>query len=162
MADTASSPFAILSLIVAPAILTNASSVLAMSTSNRLARAVDRARDLARQLEGPHAVRDDDADLRLRDMSITEDRTFLLVRALRSFYSALGAFATATLLSLIGAVVSRFDDGLAVRVLEIVAVIAGAVAVGALVNGSLLLLRETTMAVDMLKERSRALRARRR
>jgi hypothetical protein len=45
------SPFAPRSLIVAPAILTNASSVLAMSTSNRLARAVDRARDLARQLE---------------------------------------------------------------------------------------------------------------
>ena len=37
MAD--SNPFAALSLIVAPVILTNASSVLAMSTSNRLARA---------------------------------------------------------------------------------------------------------------------------
>ena len=44
-------PFAAFSLIVAPAILTNASSVLAMSTGNRLARSVDRARDLARQLE---------------------------------------------------------------------------------------------------------------
>jgi len=49
--DPHSNPFAVLSLIVAPAILTNAASVLAMSTSNRLARAVDRARELARQLE---------------------------------------------------------------------------------------------------------------
>ena len=49
--DPHTSPFAVLSLIVAPAILTNAASVLAMSTSNRLARAVDRARDLGRQLE---------------------------------------------------------------------------------------------------------------
>lgn len=51
MNGDSSNPFAALSLIVAPAILTNASSVLAMSTSNRLARAVDRARELARQLE---------------------------------------------------------------------------------------------------------------
>jgi len=47
-----SNPFAILSLIVAPAILTNATSVLVMSTSNRLARGVDRARELSKQLEG--------------------------------------------------------------------------------------------------------------
>jgi hypothetical protein len=33
--DASGTPFAALSLIVAPAILTNASSVLAMSTSNR-------------------------------------------------------------------------------------------------------------------------------
>ncbi len=45
-------PFAVLSLIVAPAILTNASSVLIMSTSNRLARGADRARELSKQLEG--------------------------------------------------------------------------------------------------------------
>jgi len=38
--------FSALSLIVAPAVLTNAASVLLMSTSNRLARSVDRAREL--------------------------------------------------------------------------------------------------------------------
>jgi uncharacterized protein DUF2721 len=37
-------PFAILTAIVAPAILTNASSVLALGTSNRLGRVVDRTR----------------------------------------------------------------------------------------------------------------------
>jgi len=45
--DTPVNPFAILSFIVAPAVLTNASSVLSMSTTNRLARAVDRARELS-------------------------------------------------------------------------------------------------------------------
>ena len=161
MGDSPASPFAVLSLIVAPAILTNASSVLAMSTSNRLARAVDRARELARQIEGPRVLADDDTALRLRDLSVTEDRAVLLVRALRSLYSALGAFAFATLLSLVGAVSARFSSGPVVLALEIVAVLAGAVAVAALVNGSLLLLRETSMAVDMLGERTRALRARR-
>src|SRR5215204_6495121 len=102
MADIAT-PFAALSLIVAPAILTNASSVLAMSTSNRLARAVDRARDLARQLEDSTAA-SNDGGRRLRELAVTEARTVLLLRALRSFYTALGAFAVATLLSLIGSV----------------------------------------------------------
>ena len=36
-------PFTSLSLIAAPAVLTNASSVLALGTSNRFARAIDRA-----------------------------------------------------------------------------------------------------------------------
>ena len=40
-------PFAVLTAIVAPAILTNASSVLALGTSNRLARVVDRTRIVA-------------------------------------------------------------------------------------------------------------------
>jgi hypothetical protein len=39
-------PFVILTLIVAPAILTNAAALMIMSTSNRFARAVDRGRDL--------------------------------------------------------------------------------------------------------------------
>jgi len=44
-------PFGILTFIVAPAILTNASSVNVLATTNRLARSVDRARALAAQLE---------------------------------------------------------------------------------------------------------------
>ncbi len=52
-------PFAALSLIVAPALLTNASSLLVVSTSDRLARAVDRVRENSTLLEaadpGPSA-----------------------------------------------------------------------------------------------------------
>ena len=44
-------PYAALTLIVAPAILTNASSVLALGTSNRFARAVDRQWQLSDLLE---------------------------------------------------------------------------------------------------------------
>ncbi len=44
-------PFAILTFIAAPAILTNASSVLALQTSNRFARNVDRMRAIIKQLE---------------------------------------------------------------------------------------------------------------
>src|SRR5258708_21689008 len=43
-------PFAVLTLIAAPAVFTNASSVLALGTGNRLARVVDRTRELGREL----------------------------------------------------------------------------------------------------------------
>lgn len=158
MAEPAN-PFAALSLIAAPAVLTNAVSLLTMSTSNRLGRAVDRARELARQLEGAaHVAGDARDDRRLRELLAVDERGVLLMRALRSFYSAIGGFAAATLLSLIGAVVSVSANAVVVRILEIVAVTAGGVAVGALVHGSALLLRETSLAVAVMRERTETIR----
>ena len=55
MDPLAANPFAVLTFIVAPAILTNASSVMALGTSNRFARAIDRARSLATALQGLYA-----------------------------------------------------------------------------------------------------------
>jgi hypothetical protein len=88
-------PFAALTLIVAPAVLTNACSMLIMSTSNRLARAVDRARIVTAELEKsvetgstPHA-----GDV--RELASTERRALMLLHALRAFYVALGGFAAA-------------------------------------------------------------------
>jgi hypothetical protein len=153
-------PFAVLSLIVAPAILTNACSLLSMSTSNRLARAVDRARELAKQLEEPAAGAGSlDATRRLNELAAVEQRSVMLVGALRSFYVALGGFAAATLVSLFGAVLIRFSSPI-VLALEIAAVTTGAIAVGALVHGSVLLVRETRIAVYVLRERAAAIRAR--
>src|SRR4051812_47637781 len=96
-------PFSVLSLIVAPSILTNASSVLIMSTSNRLARAVDRARELSKQLEAATEFASAESRRRLKELAAAERRTILLLRALRSFYVALGGFASAALVSLLGA-----------------------------------------------------------
>ena len=44
-------PFIMLTFIVAPAVLTNACALLAMSTSTRFARAIDMAREIAKQIE---------------------------------------------------------------------------------------------------------------
>jgi hypothetical protein len=156
--DLQSNPFAVLSLIVAPAILTNASSVLVMSTSNRLARAVDRARELTKQLEadatGP------DAQRRLGELAATERRALLLLQGLRSFYFALGGFALATLVSLLGAAIAPLRQATVVGVLEVAGIVTGLLAVGALVRGSVLLLKETRIAVEILSERAANIRAR--
>src|SRR6476469_6324205 len=98
--DPHSNPFAVLSLIVAPAILTNASSVLAMSTTNRLARASARTRELARQLEETTDLSSPEAGRRLSELDAAERRSVMLVTALRSFYVALGSFASAALFAL--------------------------------------------------------------
>lgn len=76
------------------------SSVLAMSTTNRLARATDRARELAKQLEETSDLSSHGAERRLRELTAAERRSVMLVTALRSFYVALGSFASAALFAL--------------------------------------------------------------
>lgn len=158
--DPESNPFAVLSLIVAPAILTNASSVLVMSTSNRLARAVDRARELSKQLEAAEQYTTPESERRLRELSASERRALLLLRGLRSFYVAMGGFASAALVSLLGAVLAPFAAAGLVRALEVAGVLAGALAVAALVHGSAVLLQETRIAVQVLRERAELVRSR--
>ena len=165
--DPQASPFAAFSLIVAPAILTNASSVLAMSTSNRLARAVDRARDLARQLETMEATPEaaakeshDSFERRLQELTATEQRTTMLLRVLQSFYLALAGFASSTLAALLGAALARLESEPILTFFVIVAVAAGTVGVLALVRGSIILVRETAIAVRVISERAASVRAR--
>jgi hypothetical protein len=149
--DPAVNPFAALSLIAAPAILTNASAVLAMSTSNRLARAVDRGRELLRLAESDGNT--PERERRLYDLGVAEQRSVLLLRVLRSFYIALAAFALATLVSLIGATVATAAPAMAVRVIELLGLGSGVIGVGALMHGAVLLVRETRLAVTALQER---------
>jgi len=155
-AAEAASPFAALSLIVAPAILTNACSLLIMSTSNRLARAVDLARELARQLE--HTTTAEGAEgagtsERMREMASAERRSILLLQALRAVYVALAGFAGATLLSLLSVVLTRQLSPWVLRAFESAALTAGAAGVVGMVLMAVLLMRETRIAVTMLRER---------
>lgn len=144
-------PFASLTLIAAPAILTNASTLLILSTSNRLARAVDRARVLADKLERLDASGEEAEEMMLNELHSAEDRTLILAKALRSIYFTVGAFASAAFISLIGAVSSGVQ-GVMLQVIEGVAIAVGASAVGGLVYASALLVKETRIAVAVLHE----------
>ena len=151
-------PFGALTLIVAPAVLTNASSILVLSTSNRLARAVDRARALTTSLELPQAANDPFAEFRFREVGLSEQRALLLLRALRYFYGALGGFAASAFVSLVGAAAGAADAARVDRVAAIVGVGVGLLAVGSLVIGCFVLLRETKIAVDTVSEETTLLR----
>ena len=157
---TAENPFAVLSLIAAPAILTNASSVLVMSTSNRLARAVDRAQELSKQLEATTDFSQTDAQRRLVELAACERRIKLLVSALQRIYIALGGFAAASLVSLLGAVVAPLGYAPLVLGTELCGVAAGLLAVGALVHASVSLVSDTRIVMSVLQDRAAQIQSR--
>jgi len=142
-------PFAVLTAVVAPAILTNACSVLALGTSNRLARVVDRTRVVARELA---AVEPSDShypnwEAQLDGLQV---RTRLLVRALRAIYGSLGLFATAALVSVAGSIITYYGPGIMFQLTAGLALLAGAVAVLGLASGCFLMVQETRLAVRNL------------
>ena len=153
-------PFSVLSWIIAPALLTNASTLLVLSTGNRLARAVDRGRELFKQLENAVDLTSPEAIRRLGELTATEQRSSMLVIALRSVYIASGSFASAMLISLFGAVIVPMGAEALVSVLAACAVVAGLLAVGALIYGTVVLMRETRIVVQVLQEQVASVRAR--
>src|ERR1700686_1450173 len=117
--DSAGNPFAVLTAVVAPAILTNACSVLALGTSNRLARVVDRTRVVARELAAIEPSGSDpqskghfpgDYDSWAAQLAGLQVRTQLVLKALRVIHGSLGLFATAGLGSVLGSVVTYYGQ----------------------------------------------------
>src|SRR5438093_6143832 len=138
-------PFGMLTFIVAPAILTNASSVMALGTSNRFARAIDRAREWSSQVEGKEENADPKITLRRQQLRVAERRALLLVRALTAFYLSVGSFAAASLVSLLGAVFFLAHHQIMHQVTLVIAFCAGGAGVGGLITGSGLLVAETRL-----------------
>lgn len=101
--DFPSNPFAILTFISAPAILTNASCVLLFGTGNRYGRAIDRVHELSHLVQQGTSSDEAELQLRIRQLEAAETRTLLIVRALTCFYTAVAGFVASTLVSLIGA-----------------------------------------------------------
>ncbi|MBZ5655304.1 MAG: DUF2721 domain-containing protein [Acidobacteriia bacterium] len=147
-------PFAVLTAVVAPAILTNASSVLALGTSNRLARVVDRTRVVAAELAaiGPESP---DYPLWLAQLEPLQVRVQLLVKALRLFYAGLGLFAASALVSVGGSIAIYYGQRFLFEGAAALAVATGASAVLGLASGCVLMVRETQLAVRYLAEEAR-------
>lgn len=148
--DFPTNPFAILTFISAPAVLTNASCVLLFGTGNRYGRAIDRVHELADVVEG--SLGEAELRLRIRQREASETRTLLIVRALTCFYTAVAGFVASTLVSLIGAVLvaARIEQGGWVSFAF--AFLAGAVGVFAMSTGAVLLARETRFSFRVLRE----------
>jgi hypothetical protein len=81
-------------------------------------------------------------------------RTELVIRALTSFYVALGSFAVTGLVSLAGAVTGERNQVVG-TLFGLVALGAGLSGVGGLVTGCTLLVRETRLTLGGLREESR-------
>jgi hypothetical protein len=145
----AADPFSILTVVVAPAVLTNASSVLALGTNNRLARVADRSHAVTAQLAKlePGAS---DYEIWAAQLPDLQTRAQLLLRAIRCFYLGLGLFASSALISIAGSIVAYYGQRSAFQIAAVIGVVCGAGAVIALVCGCVLMIRETQLAVKGL------------
>jgi hypothetical protein len=148
-------PFTALGAVAGPAVLTNACSLLAVGTSNRLGRVVDRTRVVVRELRGVGGDEAERAGL-LAQLDTLERRSTMLLEALRDFYAALGLFASAALLSALGSVLVLYSQNVyAFNVIAVLALLAGVAAVASLVGGCVVITRETRFAVAQLQEEAR-------
>ena len=152
-------PFAALTAVVAPAILTNASSILALGTGNRVARVVDRTRLIAGELTRAAADSPEYA-IYTRQLERLSERAQLLLRALRLFYASLGAFAATALIAVVGATLAESATATLFRATAIAGLASGGFAVGGLVFGCTLMVAETRLAVQNLTEEARLARRR--
>ncbi|WP_010581978.1 DUF2721 domain-containing protein [Schlesneria paludicola] len=148
-------PFALLTFLVAPAILTNASSIMTLSTSNRFALAIDRAKAILAEITRNETTSDFQSDLRVEHLKMAEARVLVLVRALTSLYVAVGAFSAATLVSLLGAVLFIAQEEFLRPFALALGLLSGTTGVGGLTVGCGILLWETRRAQLLLIEEAK-------
>jgi hypothetical protein len=150
--------FEAFSLIAAPALLTNATCVLAMSTINRMLRTRDRMHELFLETrKNPESP----SDHTLSQTNRVERQAVLLLQALGTIYVALGCFAGATLMTLVGGgLTSMLSEDL-----QQIVVIAGVslvfIGVTALVFGSVRLFQATQSSLTSLRAEAKLIRSRR-
>jgi hypothetical protein len=155
-----SNPFAALPIIAAPAILTNAASVLAMSTSNRFLRASERIRQLARQAEDAAELPEGRA-MYGRQVERVQTQALLLLNGLGASYVAMASFAIASLVSIVGAALdARGLHGGAVIAVYL-GLAAGFFGAGGLAHGCFNLFRATRLSMLNVSEEAAYLRRRR-
>ena len=150
-------PFAVLTFIVAPAILTNATSVLAMSTINRMLRTRERMQQLYARSEDSTKFR---GAAFVEQVNRVEKQAIHLLSALRWIYTALGAFAAASLVTLLGAVAGQLGNELFMGIVVGAGLLLGVLGVAGLVGGCLNLLHATQLSLMNIREEAALIRAR--
>ena len=158
MADLSQNPFALLSLIAAPAVLTNSASVLVMSTTNRFLRASERMRALAVRVE-EKKITPGLRGLVRAQVDRTERQAVLLLGALRAAYTAIGSFASASLISILGAgIAATAAPQLGFHVMAGLALVVGVVGAAALVIACARLMAATRLSMMNMAEEAALIR----
>jgi Ni/Fe-hydrogenase subunit HybB-like protein len=146
--------FGVLTAVVAPAILTNASSVLALGTGNRLARVVDRTRVVYGDLAATEPGSPEHGEW-LHQLDALRQRGQTLLAALRLFYAALGLFAATALVSVGGSISAYYNQHFLFLFTGGLAILTGVCAVAGLAIGCSLMVHETRLAVRSLAEEAK-------
>jgi hypothetical protein len=147
-------PFAVLTVIVAPAILTNASTVLAMSTINRFLRTRERMHQMFEDSKTPGACNEQF----LGQVARVERQGVLLLSALHWIYISIGAFAAASLVTLLGAGIGPFGPEWLLRVIVGMGLLLGCAGVGGLIGGCVNLFNATQLSLANIREEAELMR----
>lgn len=150
-------PFGALTFVAAPALLTNASSVLALGTINRMLRTRDRMHELFTESKTGGQT-PEERNYRRAVTDRVERQAALLLKALHSIYFALASFASATLVTLLGAGVALVADGLWVHALALLGLFLGFFGAGGLVLGCVSLFRATQISLVNIRDEAALIR----
>ena len=139
---TPSTDHAVLTAMLAPAFFLTATASLLLSANNRLARIIDRARTLLREL----GEVEEDADRTLLEgrIALQRQRSLIILRAGQLLYGAISCF--------VGTSLAVAVDTFTGHRLGSVPTWLAAVGVVAMLAASLLLARESTLAVTAINE----------
>jgi hypothetical protein len=141
-------------------VLTNAASVLALSTSNRFLRNSERMRAFSEAaLKGPATP--EAAKLLVEQANRTERQAMYLLRGLRAAYFALGAFVSASLISVLGAGLATSSLHVGFRMLAALALAIGFAGAGGLVWACMNLMSATHLSMLNMSEEAELIRKRR-
>jgi hypothetical protein len=146
------SPFLVFTVIAAPAVLTNAASVMSLTTSNRLARAIDRSRVILAELAAHQEVTADLRARKARQIELLRQRALLLTRALGWYQLAISSFAVATLVALAGTVLNYLEPHYLGRAALVLSLGSAIVGVFAIAVGATRVVYETRLSYDLLRE----------
>ena len=143
----------VLGAMITPAVLISASGTLVLSTSNRLTRVVDRVRALAQEAEQQRGEQGREMRTRLiaNQLPQLSARALLLRSALTALYVAIGLLVvTSIAVGLVSALGWSYGW---------IPVVTGMCGAGALLYGSLLLVREARLAIGSTLQEMDYLRA---
>lgn len=148
--SAAQNPFAVITLIGAPAILTNASSILGLSTGTRLMKCLDTISQIEKKLK--ESSHQDVLPIyeKQNQLAYKQSRNFL--RALRASYTSLGAFAFSCFLTLIGSALIFFVGLDFIEPLVILSLSVGCVGVLGLVWASMELIIASKITVKIMQK----------
>lgn len=134
--------YAVLTAMLAPAFFLTATASLLLSANNRLARIIDRARTLLRELVDI----EDEAERTLyeRRIALQRKRSMIILRAGQLLYGAISLF--------VGTSLAVAADNLLGHRLGAVPTVLAALGVLAMFAASILLARESTLAVKAVNE----------
>lgn len=97
--------------------------------------------------------------MRVSQLGRLETRSQLLLKAMTFLYQAIGLFAAASLISILGAILASSHFRIALEITSFLSLLAGTLGFIGMATGCSLLVAETRLAVRSLREESEFMRA---